>query len=347
MLSFQKDRVFELASELLSIHSPIGYTEKAMNWIEQLVAPWNFPFRRSRKGTGILELRNGAGDAPKLGISAHIDTLGLMVRSIRPDGTLAFTALGGVMLPTYDGEYCTIVTRSGHIYTGTILSDSPAAHVYPDARTLERVDNHMHVRIDELTKCRSETEGLGIEAGDFICVDPKIRITPSGFLKSRFLDDKLSVVAVLALVEAYARSGERPAVSTQFFFSCYEEMGHGLSWIPPEISQLISVDMGCIGADLSGSEHTVSICAKDLSGPYDYEMTTRLSVLAKERNIPYCIDIFPQYSSDTSAALRGGNDVRGALIGPGVHASHGTERSHWDAVDATMRLLEAWLSDPA
>ena len=75
--------------------------------------------------------------------------------------------------------------------------------------------------------------------------------------------------------------------------------------------RFLAVDMGCVGDDLQGDEHKVSICAKDASVPYDYGMTSRLVQVAKERGIDYVIDVFPHYGSDAGAALKGGNDVRG------------------------------------
>lgn len=272
-----------------------------------------------------------------------MDTLGAMVRSITSKGTLKFTTLGGVMLPTLDNEYCTIRTREGKEYTGTFLSTSPAVHVFEDSRTKARDEKNMEVRIDEVVRTKEDVEALGIAPGDFIFIDTKTTITESGFIKSRFIDDKGSVAAIITLLEMMHRENLKPKHTVKIIISTYEEVGHGSASIPCDISEMIAVDMGCIGDDLSCTEYDVSICAKDSSGPYDYNMTTELINLAKENNLSYAVDIYPMYGSDVSAALRAGNDIRGALIGPGVHASHGMERTHVKALENTIKLLGLYL----
>lgn len=202
----------------------------------------------------------------------------------------------------------------------------------------------MHVRIDECVSSKKEAEELGIMPGDYICIDPKTTITPSGFIKSRFLDDKLSVAILYGLLKTMKEEFIIPRDTWYFLISTYEEVGHGCAYIPEEIEEVIAVDMGCIGKDLSCTERDVSICAKDSSGPYDYQMTTKLINLAKDNELSYAVDIYPFYSSDVSASFRGGQDIRGALIGPGVAASHGMERSHVDAVENTMKLLIAYMT---
>ncbi|MGL5647068.1 MAG: M20/M25/M40 family metallo-hydrolase, partial [Clostridium sp.] len=228
--------------------------------------------------------------------------------------------------------------------TGTFLSTSPAAHVFEDSKSKPRDEKNMEIRIDEVVKNKEDVETLGINPGDFIFIDPKTVITESGFIKSRFIDDKGSVAALLSMLELIKRENIKLKYKTKILISVYEEVGHGSSYIPSDITELIAVDMGCIGDDLSCNEYQVSICAKDSSGPYDFNMTTALVNLAKENNIDYAVDIYPMYGSDVSAALRGGNDIRGALIGPGVHASHGMERTHYVAIENTIKLLIAYLS---
>ena len=266
-----------------------------------------------------------------------------MVRSITPQGTLKFTILGGPIVPTLDSEYCKIRTRNGRIYTGTFLSTSPAAHVFEDSKTKPRDEKNMEIRIDEVVRNKEDVLKLGIANGDFIFIDSKTTITESGFIKSRFIDDKGSVAALIGLLELMNRENLRPKYTTKILISVYEEVGHGSAFIPSDITELIAVDMGCIGEDLSCTEYTVSICPKDSSGPYDFGMTTKLINLAKENNIDYAVDIYPMYGSDVSAALRAGNDIKGALIGPGVHASHGMERTHYKALENTIKLLLLYL----
>jgi putative aminopeptidase FrvX len=263
------------------------------------------------------------------------------VRGFKSDGTLSFSRVGGPVIPTLDGEYCKIYTRCGKVYTGTILSNSPSGHVYSDASKLERNEENMHIRIDEIVKNADEAKALGILPGDFICYEPKTVFTPSGFIKSRFLDDKLSVAIMLSLLKSLKENGAKPRFNTKIIFTTFEEVGHGLSHMPAGISEVVAVDMGCIGSDLSCTEFDVSICAKDSSGPYNYELTSHLINLAKNANLKFAVDIYPNYGSDASAALRAGHDIKAALIGPGVAASHGMERSHMSASENVFALL--WL----
>ena len=332
----------DYAQQLLGIDSPTGFTQHAIAWIEEQVQALGYTCYRNAKGNLIVEIE-GPADQPVVAVSAHTDTLGLMVRAIKKDGKLAFTRLGGPCLPTLDGEYCRIITRQGKVYTGTILSTAPAVHVYKEASSQERSEETMEVRIDELVRNEEDVRQLGIQAGDIIAIDPKTTITPSGFIKSRFLDDKISAAIFLTLLKALKDENVTLPQKTYFLFSTYEEVGHGASWIPGDVTELLAVHMGCIGTDLSCTETDVSICAKDSGGPYDYQMTSRLIELAQAHQLPYAVDIYPFYGSDCGAALKGGNDIRGALIGPGVHASHGMERTHMQGVSAAYTLLTAYL----
>lgn len=337
-----KDYILEMAKKILSYDSPSGYCYEVMDAIEDEARKWGYGFEKTRKGCGIITIP-GKNHSQVIGLSAHVDTLGAMVRSITEEGTLKFTLVGGPIPPTLDSEYCRIRTREGKIYTGTFLSVSPAAHVYEDSKTKERTVDQMEIRIDEVIHSKKEVEALGIYAGDYIFIDPKTVVTESGFIKSRFIDDKGSVSALLGLMELFSREKIVPIYTTKLFISVYEEVGHGSSYIPQDITEMISVDMGCIGKDLNCSEYDVSICAKDSGGPYDYEMTTKLVNLAKKHELKYVVDIYPMYGSDVGAALHGGNDIRGALIGPGVHASHGMERTHYSALENTVKLLSYYL----
>lgn len=340
----EKEYILKFAKELLSIDSPTGYTRKAIDFVKQEAETLGYRTEKNHKGNLLIYVE-GKNKDKTIGLCAHCDTLGLMVRSIKKDGKLALTNIGGPIIPTLDGEYCRIYTRSGKVYTGTILSTSPAAHVFKDASSKQREIDQMEVRIDEVVHSKEDSEQLGICNGDFVAIDPKVMITDSGFIKSRFLDDKISAAALMGVLHHLKENGLTPAYNMIFMMSTYEEVGHGMAHIPQEISELLAVDMGCIGLDLACSEQDVSICAKDSSGPYDYDMTSRLIELAKRENLSYAVDIYPQYGSDVSAARSGGNDIRGALIGPGVHASHGMERTHYDGVENTMKLILAYIME--
>lgn len=336
-----QEKVLNFAKTILAIDSPSGFTFNIINFLEKECLNRHLDYAKSPKGNLIITIP-GKNDY-RVGLSAHVDTLGAMVRSINGDGTLKFSVIGGPILPTYDGEYCKVYTREGKVYSGTFLSNAAAVHVHDQARTLPRDALNMHIRLDEIVKNANEVKALGINSGDFIAVEAKTIITDNGFIKSRFLDDKISVAILFAFIDYILENKLTPTNHLTFIISTYEEEGHGASSIPA-VDELLAVDMGCIGLDLNGNEYSVSVCAKDSSGPYDYQMTNRLIELAKAAQLQYVVDIFPFYSSDVSVALRGGANIKGALIGPGVGASHGMERTHWQAVDNTIKLLIAYLT---
>lgn len=332
---------YKLLEQIISIDSPTGYCTKVINYLETVVKELGFIYTKNQKGNLIVSVE-GKSDYT-IGLSAHVDTLGLMVRSINSDGTLKFTTLGGPLLNTYNAEYCKIYTREGKVYTGTILSTSPAVHVFPDSRSKDLKEDTMCVRLDEVVYSRSDTQKLGIQTGDIIAIDPKFEITPSGFVKTRFLDDKASAFLLLELLRYLKEQNITPENNLKLIFSTYEEVGFGASNIP-NINEMLAVDMGCIGLDLNCTEEQVSICAKDSGGPYDYDMTSKLIELAKANNISYAVDIYPFYSSDATASLRAGNDIKAALIGTGVAASHGMERTHKHGLENTFNLILVYLN---
>jgi putative aminopeptidase FrvX len=332
---------YKLLEQIINIDSPTGYCSKVINYLETVVKELGFNYTKNQKGNLIVSVE-GKSDYT-VGLSAHVDTLGLMVRSINADGTLKFTTLGGPLLNTYNAEYCKIYTREGKIYTGTILSTSPAVHVFPDSRSKDLKEDTMCVRLDEVVYSRSDTQKLGIQTGDIIAIDPKFEITPSGYVKTRFLDDKASAFLLLELLRYLKEQNITPENNLKLIFSTYEEVGFGASNIP-NINEMLAVDMGCIGLDLNCTEEQVSICAKDSGGPYDYDMTSKLIELAKANNISYAVDIYPFYSSDATASLRAGNDIKAALIGTGVAASHGMERTHKHGLENTFKLILGYLN---
>ena len=329
MISLDKDLFKKIAKEVVNI-------------VEKYLIEFGYKPERLNKG-GIKVTLEGVSNKKTVATSSHLDTLGLMVRSITSKGTLKLVEVGGPVTPTLDGEYCKVYTRDGRVYTGTVLINSPAVHVYPDSKTKERVIENFEVRLDEEVKNKEDVLKLGIQNGDFVCYDPKFQITEKGFLKSRFIDDKCHAVVLLCLLKYMKENNIVPKFRTKVYFVAYEEVGHGASAIDSDISEFVTLDMGCVGLDLDGNEYNVSICAKDAFSPYDYGLTNHLMNLAKEYKIPYVMDIYPRYSSDVSASLRAGHDIKGALIGAGTHASHAMERTHMKGIEASLQLIYLYL----
>lgn len=333
----------ELTETLTNMPSPTGSTTEIISFIDSLLKEYGYQGKINRKGSLIVTVP-GKDDNNHRFITAHIDTLGAMVRAIKPDGRLKLDLIGGFKYNSIEGEYCTIHTQSGKNYTGTILMHQTSVHVYKDAGTAERNQDNMEVRIDEKTFSDKDTEKLGIQVGDFISFDPRTEITPSGFIKSRHLDDKVSAAILIQfLVNLKIEQQELP-YTTHFFFSNNEEIGYGgNSNIDERVVEYLAVDMGAMGDDQQTDEYTVSICVKDASGPYHLGLRNHFVELCKKDNIPYQLDIYPFYGSDASAAMRAGADVKHGLIGAGIEASHAFERTHNDSIVATEQLVTKYL----
>ncbi len=330
---------YNTLKELIAIDSPTGYTDNASKYIFDLLKSYGYQPEYTNKGA----VKCALGKNPTVAIAAHVDTLGAIVSGIKSNGTLAFSLLGGLSLTGAEGEYVKIITHEGKIYTGTILLNNPSVHANNEKEKTERSIKSMHIRVDEEVYNKEDVEKLGIEVGDIICVDVKYQELASGYIKSRFLDNKAGCFVLFELARRLKEQGKE--VPVEIFFSNYEEVGHGGTvGYSENIKELLVLDMGVLGDDCQGNEVSCSICAKDSSGPYDYTFRKRLVDLAKKNNIPYKIDVYPFYGSDGSAALRAGNDFRVALIGMGVAASHGTERTHKKGIEATINLCLAYIN---
>lgn len=324
---------------LTAIPSPTGFTKHATNYLAETLTAMGLSPEVSNKGNVLVCL---GGEGNPLVLASHVDTLGAMVRAIKDNGRLRPTTLGGHQWRTADGENCTVHTRDGRTYTGVVLNTEPSAHVAGEK--VEQVEKNMEVLLDENVGTADETRALGIQNGDIIAMDPRTTVTPSGYIKSRFLDDKLSASILLGLARAAAVGEVSLARKVSLLFTVYEEVGHGGSFVPADTRDMISVDMGCVGADLACTEREVSICAKDSGGPYNYDLVSELAGIAAELELGYAIDVYPHYGSDVEATLTAGYDIRHGLVGPGVYASHNYERSHTDGVRNTYELLRAYVA---
>ncbi|MHA2497606.1 MAG: M42 family metallopeptidase, partial [Candidatus Hodarchaeales archaeon] len=326
-MSFDSDYLLTFLENILKTPSPSGFTHQAVNKVKKEAERLGYATELTPKGCLLIFIPGQTANSKRtVALSAHVDTLGAMVRSIKAKGTLRYTSIGEFLHQSVEGEYCQIFTRDGKIYTGTILSTKPSPHVYEKIGKHKRIEANMEIRLDEKVSSKEDVLKLGIQAGNFIAFDSRTEITGQQFVKSRHLDDKASVAVLMGVLERLSREKVKPVHSTIVLISVYEEVGHGASYLPSEVDELLAVDMGAIGDDLQTTEYVVSICAKDSSGPYDYELTGHLMKIAKEQDIKYAVDIYPFYGSDGSAALRAGANIRVALVGPGVHASHGLER---------------------
>ena len=333
------DFSWQQAEQLLSIDSPTGYTDYAALWLKSSFEMLGFPASITTKG-GILVDLGGADETNALMLAAHADTLGAMVAEVKGSGHLRLTSLGGMNANNAEAENVRVYTRSGKVMEGTLQLCNASIHVNSDYNSTKRDWNSVEVVLDET----EDADKLGIQVGDIVCFDPRTRRTASGYLKSRFLDDKLSVGILLGFAKYIADNHITLPRHTYVHVTVYEEVGHGgAASVPAGVTEAISVDMGCVGNGLNCTERQVSICCKDSGGPYSYDVVGKLIEAAKKAEADYAVDVYPHYGSDVEATLSAGYDIRHGLIGPGVYASHGYERSHIDGVYNTLKVLCGYL----
>lgn len=335
----------EKAIELLNIDSPTGHTKNAAAWVMKEFESLGFKTSLTNKGAVLIDLGGKESEQDALLFEAHTDTLGAVIAEIKGNGRLRISNIGGLNACNVETENVTIYSREGKSFEGTIQLINASAHVNKELGSTERTFNTIEVVIDQPVKTAEDVRKLGLDVGDFVCPDPRAHITDSGYIKSRYLDDKLSVAILLGFAKYIKENQISLERHVYALITVYEEVGHGGSTsIPQGISEAISVDMGCVGHGLQCTEHQVSICVKDSGGPYDQDVIDKLVKAAKTENADYALDVYPFYGSDVEATLRAGFDVKHGLIGSGVYASHGYERSHIDGVFATLKVLKGYLN---
>jgi putative aminopeptidase FrvX len=340
------DRKFllDFLTGLLNAPSPTGFTEKAVAYTENTLSAFpQLSLSRTRKGALLASLSGQQADEPRA-LTAHLDTLGGMVKEIKTSGRLRLTSLGGLVWGSVESEGVTIFSASGKLFRGSFVLHKSAVHVYgEETYKSERNDDTMEVRLDERTSSAEETRALGIEVGDFVAFDPRVEIN-NNFIRSRHLDDKACAACLVAAIEAVVSAGLPPLKKSSFYFSNYEEVGHGgASGIPEDTAELLVVDMAAVGDGQNSDEYHATLCLKDSGGPYHHALSQRLRRLAEDNQIAYRVDTYPHYASDGTASWRAGSSASVALIGPGVDASHSYERTHLDALVATTQWILAYL----
>ncbi len=333
----------EKTVSLLNIDSPTGFTEKAAEWVKNAFESLGYTANYTVKGGVMIDL-GGKDENNAVLLEAHTDTLGAMVAEVKTNGRLRLTNLGGMNANNGEAENVRVYTRSGKIIEGTLQLINPSVHVNGNYNDVKRSFDTTEVVLDEDVKNKADATALGIEVGDVVCFEPRTRVTENGYIKSRFLDDKLSVGILLGLAKYLKDEKVSLPRKTYIHVTVYEEVGHGgAGSVPQGVKEAVSVDMGCVGEGLNCSEKQVSVCAKDSHGPYSYELVGRLIEAGKKSGADYAVDVYPHYGSDVETTLSAGADVKHGLVGAGVYASHGYERSHIDGVYNCIKLLLYYL----
>ena len=345
-MKFQVDMDYFLDTfrQLVETPSPVGYYTLLNPVLEKLAASFGQELIFDRRGTPYIALE-GEDNSKTVLVGAHSDTIGLMVRRVDADGMIRVRQLGGINYGSLEGETVTVHTRDGRTYTGLFACQSHSVHVFDDARILERTENTMIVILDEKVRSKADVYAMGIRNGDFVSIDPRCQVTPNGYLKSRFIDNKAAMACCFTMMKYLAENNLKPKYRTLLAFPYTEEIGFGGTYVPEEVSEYVAMDIGLIGPDYEGDEYKVSICAKDNAAPYDFDLTTRLVNQAEKAGCEYAVDIFYRYGTDGNAAVRAGNNLRAAAFGMAVYCSHGMERTHVRGLENTTNLLLAYVLD--
>jgi putative aminopeptidase FrvX len=330
--------------KLLNISSPTGFAEPAISFVEKELSQFSqLQLTRTRKGALVAKW-DVPSNLPPVALTAHTDTLGAVVKEIKPNGRLKLSRVGGIQWPNVETEGVWVFASNGEKVRGSVLIDTASGHVHGAAGVdTPRDDDHMEVRLDVHTSSEKETRSLGINIGDCVAFDPRVEVT-NGFIRSRFLDDKACVANLVSAIKSLVDAGQSPTRTVYFHISNYEEVGHGAAaGIPSEVAELICVDMAVVGRGQESDEFHATLCIKDSGGVYHEGLNKKLRALAEQHTIPYKTDVYPFYGSDGEAFWRAGGDVALALIGPGIDASHNYERTHTDGLVATTNWILAYL----
>jgi len=342
--TIDSDYLLNFLIGLLNTPSPTGYAYRAVDYTEKALAEiHSLQLSKTRKGALIAKFPGKRSDNPR-SLTAHVDTLGAMVKEIKPNGRLKLTRIGGILWNTVETEGCTVFTNRGDPVRGSLMAIKASGHVFGGQAIseLKREEGNMEVRLDARTTSQAETEALGIQVGDFVAFDPRVEVN-NGFVRSRHLDDKACAACVVAAVKALVEAGFEPVQDTYLHISNYEEVGHSpADGLPADLAELVVVDMAAVGEGQTSDEYHATLCVKDSGGPYHHDLSQRLREVAQQHDIPYKVDIYPSYNSD-GGALFHESDVAVALIGPGIDASHNYERTHTDSLLATARWVMAYL----
>src|SRR5215211_3364782 len=342
--AINQEYLVDFLVKLLNIASPTGFAEPAIAFVEQELSQFShLQLARTRKGALVAKWE-AQSDLPPIALTAHVDTLGAVVKEIKPNGRLKLSRIGGIQWPSVETEGVWVFPSSGEKIRGSVLIDTASGHVHgAEGSKTPRDDDHMEVRLDSRTTSEKETRERGINIGDCVAFDPRVEVT-NGFIRSRFLDDKACVANIVAAIKSMVDAALSPARTTYFHISNYEEVGHGAAaGIPPDVAELVTVDMAVVGRGQESDEFNATLCIKDGGGVYHEGLNKKLRLLAEQYSIPYKTDVYVFYGSDGEAFWRAGGDVALALIGPGIDASHNYERAHMDGLNATTNWIMAYL----
>lgn len=347
-LPIDEEYLHDALLELLRTPSPSGRTDAVMQIIGDRLAALGLPVRLTRRGVLRATLAGDRQDTSRA-VVVHADTIGAMVKRLKPNGRLEVVPVGTHSARFSEGYHVTVFPDDlTQFFTGTVLPLKSSGHSYGEEVDTQGVGWHqVEIRLDEQVSSAADVAALGIQVGDFVALDAAPQITPAGFVKARHLDDKAGLAACLAAVKALADTRAPLAVTGHLLVTIGEEVGMGATHgLDDTVAELVAVDNGVVGEGQASREDTVNIAMLDSTGPFDYHLTRRLISLCDEYDLPYQRDVYRFYRSDAAPAIESGLETRTALLGFGVESSHGHERTHLDGLRLLAELLTLYLQSP-
>ncbi|HLA32057.1 MAG TPA: osmoprotectant NAGGN system M42 family peptidase [Pseudomonas sp.] len=340
------DYLHKVLLEMLAIPSPTGFTDTIVRYVAARLEELGIPFELTRRGT-IRATLKGRQNSPDRAVSAHLDTIGAIVRELQGNGRLGLAPVGCWSSRFAEGSRVSLFTDQG-VLRGSILPLMASGHAFnTEVDQLPISWDHVELRLDAYSNTRADCETLGIAVGDFVAFDPLPEFTESGHISARHLDDKAGVAALLTALKAIQESAREPEIDCHPLFTITEEVGSGAAAaLPWDVSEFVGIDIAPVAPGQQSSEHTVSVAMQDSGGPYDYHLSRQLLRLAGAHEIPVRRDLFRYYHSDAQSAITAGHDIRIALLAFGCDATHGYERTHTDSLKALSSLLTAYLLSP-
>ena len=346
LLPIDQTYVQEVLFRLLNTPSPSGYTDRVVHLVADELDKLSVPVELTRRGA-IRATLEGERSSPDRAIVAHIDTLGAMVKALKPNGRVELVPVGHWNARFAEGARVTLFTDIG-THRGTILPLKASGHTFADEIDKQPSNwQNVELRIDEDCYTQRDLMQIGVHVGDFIAVDAQPEALENGFIVSRHLDDKAGAAVLLGAIKAVVDAGVTLPVDCHPLFTISEEVGSGASAVlHGDVSEMLTLDNGTTAPGQNSSEFGVTLCMADMSGPFDYHLTHYMIRLCQEFQIPYQRDIFRYYRSDSAAAVEAGADLRTALATFGVDGSHGWERIHWNALESLVKLVSVYMQAP-
>jgi peptidase M42 family hydrolase len=334
----------QMLISLLNIPSPSGYTDQIVHFVGQELQQLGIAYNVTRRGAIRATLKGRNSNMLDRAIAAHLDTLGAVVRQLKPGGRLAIAPIGTWSSRFAEGARVTVFTENGPI-RGTVLPLKASGHAYGETVDAQPVGwDHVEVRVDYDLRTLDSMEMTTIQVGNFVAFDTLPEISADGFVNARHLDDKAGVAILLTVAKAIKQAGINLPIDCHLIFTIFEEVGSGASAaVYGDVAEMVVIDHAPVAPNQNATEFDAAVGIMDQTGPFDYHLNRKLLAIGEEHGIILIKDVFRFYRSDSASAIEAGNDTRTALIGFGVDGSHGYERTHLSSLNAVADLIALYI----